>query len=287
MLGRHLKTGDTVVFESTVYPGAIEEMCIPELESGSGLKAGADFKVGYSRERINAGDAEHTFSKVKKVVAAQDAEALERITAIYSSVVEAGVHPVSSIRVAEAAKVIENIQRDLNVALMNELAIVFQHLGIDTQEVLEAAATKWNFMKFSPGLVGGHCIGVDPYYLTHVAQKAGYTPQVILAGRQVNERMGEYVAQQCLQQMIGRGHRIPGARVTVLGVTFKENSSDTRNSKVVDLVGELRKNRVEVQIHDPRANAVQVETEYQFKLTPWENLEPSDAVIVAVAHSEY
>jgi UDP-N-acetyl-D-galactosamine dehydrogenase len=286
-LGRHLKKGDVVVYESTVYPGATEEDCIPVLEKTSGLRAGVDFKVGYSPERINPGDREHTFTRIKKVVSGQDQESTEIIASVYGAVVEAGVHRAPSIRVAEAAKVIENTQRDLNIALMNELAILFHHLGIDTREVLDAAGTKWNFLNFSPGLVGGHCIGVDPYYLTYRAEKSGYIPQVILAGRRINDSMGRYIAQQCVKKMIQSGHSMSEARVTVLGLTFKENCPDIRNSKVVDIIRELQSYSIDVQVHDPLADETETRHEYGINLLPWDKLKPANAVILAVAHSEY
>jgi UDP-N-acetyl-D-galactosamine dehydrogenase len=252
MVASILKKGDMVVYESTVYPGLTEEECLPILEKISGLKCGTDFDIGYSPERINPGDKNHTFSHIRKVVSGQDANALKRVAATYGAVVEAGVFEASSIKVAEAAKIIENVQRDLNIALINELALIFHRMSIDTQDVLAAAGTKWNFLPFQPGLVGGHCIGVDPYYLTHQAEKMGYIPQVILAGRRTNNEMGKYIAQNTLRNLINAGHKILGSVVTVLGVTFKENCPDIRNSKVVDIIRELTEFGVEVQVHDPR-----------------------------------
>jgi len=286
-VGRALKKGDIVVYESTVYPGVTEEECVPILERISGLKCGADFKVGYSPERINPGDKEHTFTRIKKVVSGQDAETLDIVAQVYESVVTAGVHRAASIKVAEAAKVIENTQRDLNIALMNELALIFDRMGLDTNDVLEAAGTKWNFLKFKPGLVGGHCIGVDPYYLTHKAEKIGYIPQVILAGRRINDGMGRFIAQRTVKEMIHAGHNVLGSTVTVLGLTFKEDCPDLRNSKVIDIIRELEDYGINVQVHDPLADAVEAEHEYGVKLTPWENLLQGVAVVVAVAHASY
>jgi UDP-N-acetyl-D-galactosamine dehydrogenase len=286
-VGRFLKKGDIVVYESTVYPGLTEEKCLPVLEKFSGLKGGVDFKIGYSPERINPGDKEHTFTKIKKIVAGQDAESLETIAHVYGSVVTAGVYRASSIQVAEAAKIIENTQRDLNIALINELALIFDRMHIDTQDVLAAAGTKWNFLKFSPGLVGGHCIGVDPYYLTHKAEEMGYIPQVILAGRRINDSMGKFVATQTIKKMIEAGNEITGARVTILGLTFKENCPDLRNSKVVDIIRELKEFGVEVQVHDPLADAEDAAHEMGLKIVPYEQLKQSAGVIVAVAHDDY
>jgi UDP-N-acetyl-D-galactosamine dehydrogenase len=286
-VGKALKKGDVVVFESTVYPGVTEDECVPILESRSGLKCGADFTVGYSPERINPGDKEHTFTKIKKVVSGQDAATLEIVAQTYESVVTAGVYRASSIRVAEAAKVIENTQRDLNIALMNELALIFDRMGIDTSEVLAAAGTKWNFLPFRPGLVGGHCIGVDPYYLTHKAEKIGYIPQVILAGRRINDGMGKFIAQRTVKEMIHAGHNILGTRVTVLGLTFKENCPDLRNSKVIDIIRELQDYGIQVQVHDPLAEPSEALQEYGVSLTPFAELEKSAALVVAVAHREY
>ncbi len=286
-VGKALKQGDIVVYESTVYPGATEEDCIPVLEKESGLKFGTDFTAGYSPERINPGDREHTFTKIKKIVAGSDARTLDIVAEVYGSVVTAGVHRASSLKVAEAAKVIENTQRDLNIALMNELSVVFKRMGIDTQEVLEAAGSKWNFLPFRPGLVGGHCIGVDPYYLTHKAEKLGYIPQVILAGRRINDNMGRYVASNTIKEMLKRGLDVPRCRVGVMGITFKENCPDTRNSKVVDIVKELRSYGVEVVIADPHADAGEVHEEYSLELGKIDADNPVDAVVVAVAHREF
>jgi UDP-N-acetyl-D-galactosamine dehydrogenase len=286
-IAKVLKKGDIVVYESTVYPGLTEEECIPVLEEISGLKGGVDFKVGYSPERINPGDKLHTLETIKKVVSAQDAESLEIVAHVYGAVVTAGVHRAPSIKVAEAAKVIENTQRDLNIALMNELAIIFDQMGIDTHAVLEAAATKWNFIKFTPGLVGGHCIGVDPYYLTHKAEKMGYQPQVILAGRRINDGMGKFIATRTIKEMIRAGHTIHNSRVTVLGLTFKENCSDLRNSKVINIIDELKDFGVHVQVHDPLADPKEALKEYGVELTEFDRLLPSTAVIVAVAHDHY
>ena len=286
-VGKALKPGDIVVYESTVYPGVTEEECVPVLERVSGLTCGRDFTVGYSPERINPGDKEHTFTKIKKVVSGQDAATLDVVARVYESVVTAGVHRAPSIKVAEAAKVIENTQRDLNIALMNELALIFDRLSIDTQDVLEAAGTKWNFLKFSPGLVGGHCIGVDPYYLTHKAEKVGYIPQVILAGRRINDGMGKFVAQRTVKEMIHAGHSVLGATVTVLGLTFKEDCPDLRNSKVIDIINELKDYGVEVQVHDPMADSREAAHEYGLQLTDFDELRPAAAVIVAVAHERY
>jgi UDP-N-acetyl-D-glucosamine/UDP-N-acetyl-D-galactosamine dehydrogenase len=284
-VGQALSPEDIVVYESTVYPGATEEDCVPVLEAASGLVCGKDFAVGYSPERINPGDRQHRFETIRKVVSGQDARTLDIIAAVYGSVVTAGVHKAASIKTAEAAKVIENTQRDLNIALMNELSSIFHELGIDTSDVLAAAGTKWNFLPFSPGLVGGHCIGVDPYYLTHRAEKAGYHPQLILSGRRVNDATGARVARQCVRMMLQRdGARGP---VTVLGLTFKENVPDIRNSKVVDIVRELEGFGVKVQVHDPLALPEEAEHEYGIRLVPREALEPAEAVIFAVAHDAY
>jgi UDP-N-acetyl-D-galactosamine dehydrogenase len=284
-VGAVLKRGDIVVYESTVYPGAVEEDCVPILEGCSGLKAGADFHVGYSPERINPGDKTHRFETIAKVVSAQDEATLKVVADVYGSVVTAGIHRAPSIKVAEAAKVIENTQRDLNIAFMNELSLIFQALEIDTGDVLAAAATKWNFLPFSPGLVGGHCIGVDPYYLTYRAEKAGYHPQVILAGRRINDEMGRRIARECIRGLLRRkGQSGP---VTVLGMTFKENVPDIRNSRVIDIVEELRAFGIDVQIADPLADSRAVEEEYGVALTALEALRPADAVVLAVAHEPY
>jgi UDP-N-acetyl-D-galactosamine dehydrogenase len=286
-VGRNLKRGTIVVFESTVYPGATEEICVPVIERHSGMKWKRDFFVGYSPERINPGDREHTLTKITKVVSGDTPQTLERVAAIYGSIIPAGVHCASSIKVAEAAKVIENTQRDLNIALMNELALIFHKIGIDTTEVLTAAGTKWNFLPFRPGLVGGHCIGVDPYYLTHKADKLGYHPQVILAGRRINDGMGKYVAEQTVKQMIQRGFPVKAAKVNVLGLTFKENCPDLRNSRVIDVINELRSYGADVYVHDPVANPDEAVHEYGVTLTPWEALPKAHALVVAVAHREY
>ena len=286
-VGTALKKGDIVVYESTVYPGVTEDICVPILERVSGLKCGPDFTVGYSPERINPGDKEHTFTKIKKVVSGQDAATLEIVADVYSSVVTAGVYKAASIKVAEAAKVIENTQRDLNIALMNELALIFDRMGIDTLDVLEAAGTKWNFLKFKPGLVGGHCIGVDPYYLTHKAEKLGYIPQVILAGRRINDSMGAFIAQQTIKQMIHAGHAIANAVVTVLGLTFKENCPDLRNSRVIDIIRELEEFDVQVQVFDPVASSAEALHEYGVTLLSLNELKPAAAIVIAVAHDAY
>jgi len=286
-VGRALKKGDIVVYESTVYPGVTEEECVPILERVSGLTCGSDFTVGYSPERINPGDKEHTFTKIKKVVSGQDASTLEIVARVYESVVTAGVHRAASIKVAEAAKVIENTQRDLNIALMNELALIFDKLGIDTNDVLEAAGTKWNFLKFKPGLVGGHCIGVDPYYLTHKAEKIGYIPQVILAGRRINDGMPKFIAQRTIKEMIHAGHNVLGSTVTVLGLTFKEDCPDLRNSKVIDIIRELQEYGIEVQACDPLADTAEALKEYGVNLVAFADLKKAEAVVVAVAHEEY
>jgi len=284
-VGGALKKGDIVVYESTVYPGAVEEDCVPVLEQVSGLKAGSDFTVGYSPERINPGDKTHRFETIKKVVSAQDARTLDIVAAVYGSVVTAGIHRAPSIKVAEAAKVIENTQRDLNIAFMNELAAIFHRLGIDTGDVLAAAATKWNFLNYTPGLVGGHCIGIDPYYLTYRAEKAGYHPQVILSGRRINDGMGQWIAQETVRALTVRG--CTSAVVTVLGMTFKENVPDIRNSRVIDIVRELERFGMQVQVSDPLALAAETQHEYGVALTPLENLKPADAVVFAVAHDDY
>ncbi len=284
-IGTALKTGDIVVYESTVYPGATEEDCVPVLEAASGLKAGSDFTVGFSPERINPGDREHRFETIKKVVSGQDARTLDIVAETYGAVVTAGIHRTPSIKVAEAAKVIENTQRDLNIALMNELSLIFDRMDIDTGDVLAAANTKWNFLPFTPGLVGGHCIGVDPYYLTYKAQSIGYHPEVVLAGRRVNDSIGFHVGRECVRRLVRLGRANP--RVTILGITFKENVPDIRNSKVVDIVGELGAYGVPVQIFDPEARAEEVRHEYGLDLSADGALEPADAVIVAVAHREF
>ena len=286
-VGQNLKKGAIVVYESTVYPGATEEICIPILEQYSGMKWLRDFHVGYSPERINPGDKEHTLTKILKVVSGDDADTLEKVAQLYESVIIAGVHRASSIKVAEAAKVIENTQRDLNIALMNELALIFHKIGIDTLEVLQAAGTKWNFLPFRPGLVGGHCIGVDPYYLTHKADMLGYHPQVILAGRRINDGMGKFIAEQTVKMMIAAGSQVKGAKVTVLGLTFKENCPDLRNSRVIDVINELRSYGVEVHVHDPVPDAGEAKHEYGITLETWEQLPKADAIVLAVSHKEF
>jgi UDP-N-acetyl-D-glucosamine/UDP-N-acetyl-D-galactosamine dehydrogenase len=287
-VAQHMKKGAIVIFESTVYPGATEEVCVPVLERHSNLRWRQDFHVGYSPERVNPGDKEHTVSRIVKVVSGDDGPTLAKVADLYSSIITAGVHRASSIKVAEAAKVIENTQRDLNIALMNELALIFDRIGIDTLEVLQAAGTKWNFLPFRPGLVGGHCIGVDPYYLTHKAEMLGYHTQVILAGRRINDGMGAYVAQQTLKQLIKNGSPLPGAKVIVLGLTFKENCPDLRNSKVADVVRELGELGCKVIVHDPLASSEEAVHEYGVSLTAWENLPTdADAIVAAVPHRRY
>lgn len=285
-VGQNMKKGAIVVYESTVYPGATEEVCIPVLERESGLKWKQDFFVGYSPERINPGDREHTLTKILKIVSADTPETLETVAAIYERIIVPGVHRASCIKTAEAAKVIENTQRDLNIALMNELSIIFGKLGIDTTEVLQAAGTKWNFLKFSPGLVGGHCIGVDPYYLTHKADMLGYHPQVILAGRRINDGMAKYIAEQTIKNMIAAGSHIKGARVNVLGLTFKENCGDLRNSKVADVIHELQSYGVELFVHDPYADPEDAMHEYGVKLIGWDELPEAEAIVAAVPHRQ-
>jgi UDP-N-acetyl-D-galactosamine dehydrogenase len=287
MIGENLSSGTIVVYESTVYPGVTEEVCLPILEKNSGMKAGVDFKVGYSPERINPGDKEHTLEKIVKVVSAQDAESLDIVAKTYGIVVKAGIHRASSIKVAEAAKVIENTQRDLNIALMNELALIFHRLGIDTKSVLDAAGTKWNFLKFSPGLVGGHCIGVDPYYLTAKAESVGYHPQVILSGRRINNGMGKFVAEQTMKLLGQLVRPTRDMKVAVLGLTFKENVPDLRNSKVPDIINELREYGVQVVVHDPIAEADEAVSEYGIHLSEWGEIKNVDGIILAVAHRAY
>jgi len=286
-VGKQLKKGDIVVYESTVYPGATEEDCVPVLERCSQLVCGRDFFVGYSPERINPGDKEHTFTTITKVVSVQDQKTLDIVAAVYGSVVKAGIHRAATIKVAEAAKVIENTQRDLNISLMNELALIFNKMGIDTRDVLDAAETKWNFLRFEPGLVGGHCIGVDPYYLTHKAQVLGYIPQVILAGRSINDGMGAYVAGQAIKQLIHTGSRVKGGTVTILGLTFKENVPDLRNTRVIDIVNELKEYGIKVQVQDPLADPAEAEEEYGIELVEEDLLKPADAVVLAVSHQSY
>ncbi len=285
-IGKVLKKGDYVVYESTVYPGCTEEDCIPILEELSGLKVKTDFKVGYSPERINPGDHEHTITKILKVVSGCDSESLEEISSVYKIIVEAGVFKATSIRVAEAAKIIENTQRDVNIALMNELSIIFNKMGINTYDVLEAAGTKWNFIRFQPGLVGGHCIGVDPYYLTYKAQELGYHAQVINSGRYVNDSMGFYVAKQTVKKIIAAGKDVSKSKVLVMGATFKENVEDIRNSKVADVVKELISYGVQVEVSDPKANSSHLKEEYGFELIK-DYGKNYDAIIVAVNHNEY
>ena len=285
-VGRALKKGDVVVYESTVYPGVTEEICGPILETVSGLKR-ADFRLGYSPERINPGDTLHTLEKITKVVSGEDAATLDRVAATYGAIIEAGVFRAASVKVAEAAKVIENTQRDLNIALMNELALIFDRMGIRTRDVLAAAGTKWNFLRFSPGLVGGHCIGVDPYYLTTKAEELGYQPQVILAGRRINNEMGPFVAQKTIKMLIHADLPVKGAKVGVLGLTFKENVADIRNSKVPDILNELRAFGIEPKLHDPFAEPGETRREYGLSLSRLEELEDLDALILAVSHKQY
>jgi len=286
-VGKHMKRGATVVYESTVYPGATEEICIPVLEKHSNMRWRQDFNVGYSPERINPGDKERTLTKITKVVSGDTPETLERVAEMYGSVVTAGVHRASSIKVAEAAKVIENTQRDLNIALMNELAIIFDRLGIDTMEVLRAAGTKWNFLPFRPGLVGGHCIGVDPYYLTHKAEMVGYHPEVILAGRRINDGMGKFVAEQTVKLLVRNGWQVNAAPVIVLGLTFKEDCPDLRNSRVIDVIRELQSYGAQVIVHDPVAASHEAAHEYGVELVPWDRLPKAAAIVAAVGHKQF
>jgi UDP-N-acetyl-D-glucosamine/UDP-N-acetyl-D-galactosamine dehydrogenase len=295
-VGEHLRPGATVVFESTVYPGCTQEVCVPILEQRSGLRwaggpdaghVGEGFYVGYSPERINPGDKEHRLETIVKVVSGDTPDTLERLASLYGEVVLAGVHQAASIKVAEAAKVIENTQRDLNIALINELSLIFNRLDIDTLDVLKAAGTKWNFLPFRPGLVGGHCIGVDPYYLTYKAEAVGHHPQVILAGRKTNDNMGKFVAEQTVKRLLRRGRPVKSALVTVLGLTFKEDCPDLRNSRVVDIIAELEDYNCRIQVHDPLADPGSAREEYGLELTPWESLEPAQAVILAVPHRQY
>ena len=287
MVGSALRKGATVIYESTVYPGATEEVCIPILEKTSGMKWKRDFHIGYSPERINPGDPEHGLAQITKIVSADDDETLDQLAVLYASIVEAGVHRVSSIRVAEAAKVIENTQRDLNIALVNELAMIFDRLDIDSNEVFKAAETKWNFHRFRPGLVGGHCIGVDPYYLTHKAQSIGYDSRVILAGRRINDEMAEYVAEKTMTELRNAGVALSGAVVTVLGVTFKENCADTRNSQVFKLIAALESNGIKVQVVDPLVNLVEVEQQHHIDLQSLGSIKAADGLVVAVAHEVF
>ncbi len=287
VIGARLSPGSLVVYESTVYPGVTEDHCGPILERASGLRRGEGFRLGYSPERVNPGDTEHSLEKIVKVVAAEDAESLKRMAAVYGSIIEAGLHVAPSIKVAEAAKVIENTQRDLNIALMNELAMIFDRMDIRTKDVLEAACTKWNFLKFSPGLVGGHCIGVDPYYLTTKAEELGYRPEVILAGRRINDGMGKYVAHQMIEMIARAGLPLKRARVAVLGITFKEDVPDTRNSRVPDIVGELKRFGMEPFVHDPYADPEGVRDEYGIELCPAKELTDLDGIVLAVPHEDY
>ena len=287
ILGRNLKKGSIVVFESTVFPGVTEEICVPILERESGLKCGVDFKVGYSPERINPGDKVHRLETIKKIVSGMDEETLECVAKVYKLVVEAGVHRAESIKVAEAAKVIENSQRDINIAFMNELSIIFNKMGIDTKAVLEAASTKWNFLKFYPGLVGGHCIGVDPYYLTYKAEMMGYHSQIILAGRRINDDMGKYVAENCVKNLIAADKAVKGAKVAILGFTFKENCPDTRNTKIIDIVNELKEYGICPVIADPEADAEEAKQLYGIEFVDINEIRNSDAVILAVAHTSF
>ena len=286
-VGPHLRKGDIVVYESTVYPGVTEEVCGPILEQLSGMKAGKDFFLGYSPERINPGDKEHTFERIVKVVSGDTPESLERVARAYAAVVTVGVHRAPSIKVAEAAKVIENTQRDLNIALMNELALIFDRMGIRTKDVLDAAGTKWNFLRFSPGLVGGHCIGVDPYYLTTKAQELGYLPEVILAGRRINNNVGPFLAQKCVKMLSEGDLSLRKARVGILGLTFKENVPDLRNSKIPDIVAELKQYGILAMVHDPLGDADEARHEYGIELTPLEKFKDLDAMFFAVSHTEY
>lgn len=286
-VGRNLTRGSIVVFESTVYPGVTEEICVPILEKESGLRCGADFKVGYSPERINPGDQVHRLETIVKVVAGMDPESLDVISRVYELVCKAGVYRAASIKVAEAAKVIENSQRDINIAFMNELSIIFNKMGIDTKAVLEAAATKWNFLNFQPGLVGGHCIGVDPYYLTYKAQQLGYHSQIILSGRRINDNMGKYVAENLVKQLVKADIPVKTAKVALLGFAFKENCPDTRNTKVIDIVRELAEYGIQAVIADPVADAVEAEHEYGISFQPWKEVSGMDAVVIAVAHEEF
>lgn len=287
VVGRHLCPGSVVVFESTVYPGVTEEICMPILEKESGLRCGRDFKIGYSPERINPGDKVHRLETITKIVSGMDEETLDTVAKVYELVVEAGVHRAESIRVAEAAKVIENSQRDINIAFMNELSIIFNRMGIDTKAVLEAAGTKWNFLKFRPGLVGGHCIGVDPYYLTYKAEELGYHSQIISSGRRINADMGKYVAENLVKNLIRADIRVRDARVALLGFTFKENCPDTRNTRVIDIVNELKEYGICPLIADPVADAKDAEGEYGIEFVDWKDIRDVNAVILAVAHDEF
>ena len=287
ILGRNLTKGSVVVFESTVYPGVTEDVCVPILEKESGLKCGLDFKIGYSPERINPGDKVHRLNTITKIVSGMDEETLDTVAKVYELVVDAGVHRAESIKVAEAAKVIENSQRDINIAFMNELSIIFNKMGIDTQAVLEAAGTKWNFLNFYPGLVGGHCIGVDPYYLTYKAEMLGYHSQVILSGRQINDDMGRYCAENCVKNLIAADKNVRNAKVAILGFTFKENCPDTRNTKIIDIVNELKEYGINPIISDPEADASEAKMLYGVKFADMDSIKDMDAVILAVAHTEF
>ncbi len=287
IVGQNMKKGAVVIFESTVYPGVTEEICVPILEAASGLKWKKDFHVGYSPERINPGDKEHTLTKIVKVVSGDDKQTLKKVAQLYESIIDAGVHRTQTIKEAEAAKVIENTQRDLNIALMNELALIFETLGIDTNNVLAAAGSKWNFLRFTPGLVGGHCIGVDPYYLTYKAQSAGYHPEVILAGRRINDNMGKFIAAKTIKLMIQSDINIKNAKIGILGLTFKENCPDLRNTKVVDIIGELASYGTRVLVHDPMADSGEAMEYYNIELCPWEAIKDLDALIMAVPHNQY
>ena len=288
IVGENIQRGSVVVYESTVYPGVTEDICVPIIEQCSGLKCGIDFSIGYSPERINPGDKEHSLTNIIKVVAGGDKETTELLAKIYGLVVKAGIHKAPDIRTAEAAKVIENIQRDLNIALINELAIIFHKLGLDTRDVLDAASTKWNFLRFEPGLVGGHCIGVDPYYLTFKAQSIGYHPEVILSGRRINDSMGKYIAEQAIKHLIKSNKAVKGSKILILGFTFKDNVKDIRNTRVIDIYNELKEYGVEPYVHDPHASLKDVSAEYGIKLmqTPEEKC-PFDGIIIAVKHREY
>ncbi len=287
IVGKYMKKGALVVYESTVFPGATEDICVPVLEKVSGMTWKKDFSVGYSPERINPGDKERTLTKIVKVVAGDTPETLAVVKDLYEAVITAGIHPTTTIKEAEAAKVIENTQRDLNIALINELAVIFDKLGIDTLNVLEAAGSKWNFLPFRPGLVGGHCIGVDPYYLTHKAQTMGYHPEVILAGRKTNDNMGKFIAEKTVKKMIGEGINVKDAKVAVLGLTFKEDCPDLRNTRVVDIVEELKSYGIDVLVHDPLAAPLESKKYYNIELTPWDDIKNLDAVIIATAHKDY
>lgn len=287
ILGKYLTKGSIVVYESTVYPGVTEEICVPILEAESGLKCGVDFKIGYSPERINPGDKVHRLETIVKIVSGMDEETLEEVAKVYELVVEAGVHRAESIKVAEAAKVIENSQRDINIAFMNELSIIFNKMGIDTKSVLEAAGTKWNFLKFFPGLVGGHCIGVDPYYLTYKAEQLGYHSQIILSGRRINDDMGKYVVENLVKKLIAADFPVKGAKVAILGFTFKENCPDTRNTRIIDIVNELKEYGITPVIADPEADKAEAKHEYGIDFVDMDTIKDMDAVVLAVAHDQF